>query len=204
MNTILNEVNQVSVDVSKLQLITHIQGGVKGLGLILESRSIVEVMKQLRMPETTTVVSKTFLKLEDAFSSDLPVLQKMHTCNTNRISRLIPIDEHGNRQYSVTFNKDSIHLLSSDEQKPCINLSWLTSEPVDEKTIGVFWPPQVPIDAGRYDLFQEKVIELLNLIVANYLVDINYVCSGSLNIIKHQELTKHQDLFPTINSGGDR
>ena len=197
MNT-LNEVSKVSVDVSQMHLDTQVQGGVRGLSVVLESPSVVEVMKQLRTPDTTAVYSKTFCKLEDAFSSNQPTQQKMFTCNTNRISRLIPVDDNNNKQYTVTFNKDSLHLLGSDDQRPCINLSWLTSQPIDEKTIGIFWPPQVPMDAGRYDLFQEKVIELLNLIVATYLVDISYVCSGSINIIKHQEFSKNQNLFPSI------
>ena len=200
MNT-LNEVSKVSVDVSKLQLKTHTQCGVKGLALILESRSIVEVMGQLRSSETSPVFSKTFCKLEDALSINQPTQQKMFTCNTNRISRLIPIDDQGQKQYSITFNKDAVHLLSSGENCPQLNLSWLTSEPVNEKTIGVFFPPNIPIEAGRFDLFQEKTIELLNLIVATYLVDINYVVTGTLQIIKHQELTKNQNLFPSIEWG---
>ena len=91
--------------------------------------------------------------------------------------------------------------MSSGENCPQLNLSWLTSEPVNEKTIGVFFPPNIPIEAGRFDLFQEKTIELLNLIVATYLVDINYVVTGTLQIIKDQELTKNQNLFPTIKGG---
>ena len=198
LQNIFDKENVVDVDVSQMRLDTHTQCGVKGLSLTLKSKSVVEVMKNLRVENSSAVYSKTFTKLEDVLSINQPEQQKMFTCNTNRIAKLIPLDDQGQRQYSITFNKDAIHLLSSNDCLPQLNLSWLTSEPIDDETIGVFWPPNVPVEAGRWDLFQEKTIELLNLVVGNYLLDIHYCATGTIRVVKHQEFVANHSLFPTI------
>ena len=95
LQNIFDKENVVDVDVSQMRLDTHTQCGVKGLSLTLKSKSVVEVMKNLRVENSPEIYSKTFTKLEDVLSINQPKQQKMFTCNTNRIAKLIPLDDQG-------------------------------------------------------------------------------------------------------------
>jgi len=185
--------NCIDIQTHVLTQAIHTQDNQTAIALtITKANVLVSIMKSLR--QDNNVIDSTIFSEYNQDNCGIKPL-KMYKAKTDRFLKLVPRDNNGSPLYNVTFDKNNPVLMSSSSGIPHLNISWLTSQPIDNETLGVFVTHPSPFGGGAElgQTYCQLLSDLLTRLTTEFVVQHKFVVTGMIKVVKTSEVINNLD-----------